>query len=60
VYNTEFVLHLIVAPQLSSGWQHNYSTKQGWQAVPVSSICILLCLWQIHWWQRHTTIEIVV
>ncbi len=21
------VLHLIMAPQLSSGWQHNYSTK---------------------------------
>jgi len=26
-YNKIFVLHLIVAPQLSSGWQHNYSTK---------------------------------
>jgi len=26
-YNKKFVLHLIVAPQLSSGWQHNYSTK---------------------------------
>jgi hypothetical protein len=25
-YNKTFVLHLIVAPQLS-GWQHNYSTK---------------------------------
>ena len=24
-------MHLIVAPQLSSGWQHNYSTKT-WQA----------------------------
>jgi hypothetical protein len=26
-YNKKFVLHLIVAPQLSRGWQHNYSTK---------------------------------
>ncbi len=26
-YNKVFVLHLIVAPQLSSGWRHNYSTK---------------------------------
>ncbi len=26
-YNKNFVLCLIVAPQLSSGWQHNYSTK---------------------------------
>jgi hypothetical protein len=26
-YNKKFVLHLIVAPQLSSGRQHNYSTK---------------------------------
>jgi len=24
-------MHLIVAPQLSGGWQHNYSTKT-WQA----------------------------
>jgi len=31
-YNKKFVLHLIVAPQLRSGWQHNYSTKQGRQA----------------------------
>jgi hypothetical protein len=27
LYNKKFVLHLIVAPQLCSGWQHNYSTK---------------------------------
>jgi hypothetical protein len=26
-YNNKFVLHLIVAPQLSNGWRHNYSTK---------------------------------
>jgi hypothetical protein len=26
-YNKKFVLHLIVAPQLSSGWGHYYSTK---------------------------------
>ncbi len=26
-YNKKFVLHLIVAPQLSRGWQRNYSTK---------------------------------
>jgi hypothetical protein len=26
-YNKKFVLHLIVVPQLSSGWQHKYSTK---------------------------------
>jgi hypothetical protein len=32
-YNKDFVLHLIVVPQLSSGWWHNYSTKTrqvGW------------------------------
>ncbi len=26
-YNKNFVFRLIVAPQLSSGWWHNYSTK---------------------------------
>jgi hypothetical protein len=26
-YNKNFVSRLIVAPQLSSIWQHNYSTK---------------------------------
>ncbi len=26
-HNKIFVLHLIVAPQLSSGWWHNYWTK---------------------------------
>jgi hypothetical protein len=26
-YNKKFALHLIVAPQLSSDWWHNYSTK---------------------------------
>jgi hypothetical protein len=26
-YNKKFILHLIVAPQLSSGLRHNYSTK---------------------------------
>jgi hypothetical protein len=26
-YNIILLLHLIVAPQLSSGWRHNYSTK---------------------------------
>jgi hypothetical protein len=26
-YNKNFVLHLIVVQELSSGWQHNYSTK---------------------------------
>jgi hypothetical protein len=26
-YNKNFVLPLIVAPQLRSCWQHNYSTK---------------------------------
>ncbi len=26
-YDKIFVLHLIVAPELSSGWWHNYSTK---------------------------------
>ncbi len=43
-YNTKFVLHLIVVPQLSSGWQHNYSTKTRQAAGPMSSLCILLCL----------------
>jgi hypothetical protein len=27
LYNKNFVLHLIMAPQISRGWQHNYSTK---------------------------------
>jgi hypothetical protein len=26
-YNKIDILHLIVVPQLSGGWQHNYSTK---------------------------------
>jgi hypothetical protein len=26
-YNRNFVLHLIVVPQLSSGWEHNYTAK---------------------------------
>jgi hypothetical protein len=26
-YNIILHLHLIVSPQLSSGWRHNYSTK---------------------------------
>jgi hypothetical protein len=26
-YSKSFVLHLIGVPQLSSGWQHSYSTK---------------------------------
>jgi hypothetical protein len=26
-HNKNFLKYLIVAPQLSSGWQHNYSTK---------------------------------
>jgi hypothetical protein len=26
-YNIILLLHLIVAPQLSRGWRHNYSTK---------------------------------
>jgi hypothetical protein len=26
-YNKKNVLHLLVVPQLSSGWQHNYTTK---------------------------------
>jgi hypothetical protein len=26
-YNQTFILHLIVVPQLSSGWRHNFSTK---------------------------------
>ncbi len=32
-YNKKIVLHLMVAPQLSSGWWHNYSTQTkqaGW------------------------------
>jgi hypothetical protein len=27
-------LHLIVAPQLSSGWQHNYSNKTRQESRP--------------------------
>jgi hypothetical protein len=30
-YYKRIVLHLIVVPQLSSGWRHNYSTKT-WKA----------------------------
>jgi hypothetical protein len=40
-------LHLIVVPQLSSGWQHNYSANQGKRAMPMSSLCVLLCLWKM-------------
>ncbi len=32
-YNIKFILHLIVVPQLSSGWEHNYTMKTrqaGW------------------------------
>ncbi len=43
-YNKIFVLHLIVVPQLKSGWQHKYSTKTR-QAVPMNILRILLCLW---------------
>jgi hypothetical protein len=41
----KFVLHLIVVPQLSIGWQHNCSTKtrQVGQANEQISLCILLC-----------------
>jgi hypothetical protein len=48
-YNSKFVLHLIVAPQLSSGWGHNYSpkTRQAGQAneqsmYPPMSMCAAL------------------
>jgi len=42
-------LHLIVAPQLSSGWQHNYSTKTrkaGW--ANEQSMYSLMSMRQIH------------
>jgi hypothetical protein len=29
-YNKFFLLHLIVVPQLSSGWRHNYAIKTRW------------------------------
>jgi hypothetical protein len=48
-YNKKFVLHLIVAPQLSSGWRHNYSTKtrQAGQDNE-QSVYFLLCLCYLH------------
>jgi hypothetical protein len=39
------LLHLIVVPQLGGGKQHNYSTKTSSLALPMSSLCILSCLW---------------
>ncbi len=44
-YNKIVLLHLIVAPQLRSGWWQNYSTKTRLATVPMSSLCILLCLY---------------
>jgi hypothetical protein len=48
-YNKAFVLHLIVAPQLRSGWQHNYSTKTK-QAGQVNkqSMCSLMSMSRCH------------
>ncbi len=43
-YNEIDLLHLIVVPQLSGGWQHNHPTKTDRQAATMSSLCILLCL----------------
>jgi hypothetical protein len=38
-YNKNLVLHLIVAPHLSSGWEHNYSTQTR-QAGCVNEQCV--------------------
>jgi hypothetical protein len=38
-------MYMIVMPQLSGGWQHNYSTKTRQAAMSKSSLSILLCLW---------------
>jgi hypothetical protein len=55
----KFFFHLIVVPQLSSGWQHNYSTKT-WQAgctngqsiyslmAMQNSICIAKRHWELY------------
>jgi len=55
----KIVFHLIVVPQLSNGWRHNYWTKTRQGAVPMSSLCILLCLWFEyncwHWESENTT-----
>jgi hypothetical protein len=49
-YNKIFVFHLIVAPQLSSGWQHNYSTKtrQAGRANE-QSMYSLMSMFAAHW-----------
>jgi len=41
-------LHLIVVPQLSSGWQHNYSTKtrQAGHANEQSMVQVESCMLQ--------------
>jgi hypothetical protein len=41
--NKNFVLYLMLAPQLSSGWQHNYSTKTR-QMGCANEQSIILCL----------------
>jgi hypothetical protein len=43
-----FLLHLIVVPQLSGGRQNNYWTQTRQAGMPMSSLCILLCLWSYH------------
>ncbi len=45
-----FVLHLIVAPQLSRGWQHNYSMKvrqagRTDEQSMYSPMSVTCCLW---------------
>jgi hypothetical protein len=46
---SKIVLHLIVVPQLSSGWQHNYSTKTR-QADWANELSMYsLCLWFWYW-----------
>jgi len=48
-YNKKIVLHLIVGPQLSSGWQHKYSTKtrQVGQANEQSMYSLMSMVWPL-------------
>jgi len=42
--NKNFLLHLMVVPQLSSGWQHNYSTKTRWAGCSNESMYSLVSM----------------
>jgi hypothetical protein len=49
-YNKKFVLHLIVGPQLCSGWRHNYSTKTREAGrANEQSMYYLMSMWLTDW-----------